>query len=106
MVAQRLDKPGANSFLQLHADGFLADPHAYALLQVFRDNRDLGLSPWHSQILVDLVHGGLQLPTGSVTQKSYCEASISFSGKFGVMAQSMTPMVRSTWLPSIGASCV
>ena len=68
MVAQRLDRPGANSFLQLHCDGFLADPHAYALLQTFRDHRDLGSSSWHSHVLADLVHGGLHLPSGSVSQ--------------------------------------
>ena len=55
---QRLDCPGANSYLQLHIDGFLMDPHAYALMQTLRDNRDLGLSPWHTQVLSDLVHSG------------------------------------------------
>lgn len=68
MVSQRLDRPGANSYLQLHIDGFLMDPHVYALMQTLRDNRDLGLSPWHTQVLSDLVHGGLTLPVGSVTQ--------------------------------------
>ena len=68
MVALRLDRPGANSFAQLHCDGFLMDPHAYALLQTLRDHRDLGTSPWHTQLLAELVHGGMALPVGSVSQ--------------------------------------
>ncbi len=68
MTALRLDRPGANSFAQLHSDGFLMDPHAFALLQTFRDHRDLATSSWHNQVLADLVHGGLVLPVGSVTQ--------------------------------------
>ena len=67
MEAVRLDRPGANAWLQLHADGFLMDPMAFAILQTFRDARDLGASSWHAQVLADLVHNGLSLPAGSVS---------------------------------------
>ncbi len=67
MQAMRVDGPGANSFLQLHCEGFLMDPHAFAILQTFRDHRDLGASAWHSQVLADLVHRGLDLPSGVVS---------------------------------------
>ena len=68
MEALKLQRPGANAFVQMHADGFLMDPHAFAILQTFRDFRDLGASGWHIQVLADLVHHGLCLPTGSVSQ--------------------------------------
>lgn len=68
MEALKLHRPGANAFVQMHSDGFLVDPHAYAVLQTFRDFRDLGASGWHVQVLADLVHNGLCLPTGSVSQ--------------------------------------
>ena len=68
MTALKLDRPGANSFLQLHSDGFLMDPYAFILLQTLRDHRDLGASGWHIQILADLVNGGASMPVNSVTQ--------------------------------------
>lgn len=68
MEALKLNRPGANAFAQMHSDGFLVDPHAYAVLQTFRDFRDLGASGWHVQVLADLVHNGLCLPNGSVSQ--------------------------------------
>ena len=67
MQAQRLDRPGANAFLQLHCDGFLMDPHAFSILQTFRDHRDLGVTSWQSNVLADFVHGKVELPNNSLT---------------------------------------
>lgn len=47
MWALHLNKPGANSFLQLHLDGFGLDPNAFAIMQTLRDFRDLGSTDWH-----------------------------------------------------------
>ena len=55
MHALRLDKPGANSYLQLHLDGFGMDPSAYSIIQSIRDFRDLGSSDWHLELLSQVI---------------------------------------------------
>lgn len=72
MAAMRVDKPGSNSFLQLHLDGFGMDPCAFAILQTIRDFRDLGSSDWHLDLLGQVVaqpHNGGQNAVTRVLQK-------------------------------------
>ena len=68
MSAMRLDKPGANSFLQLHLDGFGMDPMAYAVLQTIRDFRDLGSSDWHVALLDEITQLHTQGGRNTVTR--------------------------------------
>ena len=73
MSALRLDKPGANSYLQLHLDGFGMDPLAFAIMQTIRDFRDLGTSEWHLSVLNEITQhnppGGCNTVTRFLQQR-------------------------------------
>ena len=75
MSSLRLDKPGANSYLQLHLDGFGMDPQAYAIM---RDFRDLGSSEWHLALLDEITQ--CNTPGGSNTVTRVLKQRIELLG--------------------------
>ena len=68
MQSLRLDKAGANCFLQLFLDSGNTDPQCYALLETIRDFRDLGCNAEQIDRLTQVGMGLTDSPYNTVSQ--------------------------------------
>ncbi len=68
MQALRLDKAGANSYLQLCLDNLVTDPQCYALLETIRDYRDLGSNAEQVDRFTQIGLGTVTPPLSTVSQ--------------------------------------
>ncbi len=68
LQALKLDKAGANCYLQLCLDNLIADPQCFALLETIRDYRDLGSNVEQVDRFTQIGLGVLRSPFSTVSQ--------------------------------------